>query len=186
MWEKTHFFPYIYSLCGHPVTCFPLALSIWPFSVAHYWGLGAPGWELFSFVLCTQLAQCEGLLLLNGCREEPLGLPALVLEAFPLSHTLPLALWFLSLQFHPYASNTFLGFLSFFMTALGLCCCTWAFSSCVELELLSSWGAPAQQGWCRGLVVPQHVGSSRARDWRHDPCIGRQILYHWATREALS
>ena len=27
-------------------------------------------------------------------------------------------------------------------------------------------------------------GSSQPRDWTHISCIGRQILYHWATREA--
>ena len=34
-----------------------------------------------------------------------------------------------------------------------------------------------------GLVALRHVGSSRARDRTHVPCIGRQILYHCATRE---
>jgi len=29
-------------------------------------------------------------------------------------------------------------------------------------------------------------GSSQPRDWTHVSCIGRQILYHWATREARS
>ena len=27
--------------------------------------------------------------------------------------------------------------------------------------------------------------SSRTKDWTHVSCMGRQILYHWATREAL-
>ena len=36
-----------------------------------------------------------------------------------------------------------------------------------------------------GLVAPQHVGSSRSRARTHVPCIGRQILNHCATREAL-
>ena len=36
-----------------------------------------------------------------------------------------------------------------------------------------------------GLVTPGHVGSSGIRDWTHVSCIGRQILYYWATREAL-
>ena len=37
-----------------------------------------------------------------------------------------------------------------------------------------------------GLVAPRHVGSSWIRDrtdWQVS-CIGRQFLYHWATREA--
>ena len=29
------------------------------------------------------------------------------------------------------------------------------------------------------------MGSSWTRDWTHVPYIGRQILYHWTTREAL-
>ena len=41
-----------------------------------------------------------------------------------------------------------------------------------------------QQLWCMGLVVPQHVGSSRTRDWTHVPCIGKRIC-HWTTREVL-
>ena len=34
-----------------------------------------------------------------------------------------------------------------------------------------------------GLVAPQHVESSRIRDWTRVPCIGRWILNHCATRE---
>ena len=34
------------------------------------------------------------------------------------------------------------------------------------------------------LVAPWHVGSSQIRDWTRVSCIGRQVLYHWATREA--
>ena len=37
--------------------------------------------------------------------------------------------------------------------------------------------------WHMGLVAPQHVGSSRARDWTHVSCIFREILNHWTTRE---
>ena len=57
------------------------------------------------------------------------------------------------------------------------------FSSCGSRALahrLSSGGAQT------GLVVPRHVWSSRIRDWTWVSCIGRQILYHWATREASS
>ena len=36
----------------------------------------------------------------------------------------------------------------------------------------------------RNLLAPRHVGSSQTRDPTHVSCIGRQILYHWATREA--
>ena len=36
---------------------------------------------------------------------------------------------------------------------------------------------------CMGLAVPWNVGSSWTRDQTRVPCIGRQILYYWATRE---
>ena len=39
--------------------------------------------------------------------------------------------------------------------------------------------------WRTGLVAPRHVGSSRARARTRVPCIGRRILNHCATREAL-
>ena len=34
-----------------------------------------------------------------------------------------------------------------------------------------------------GLVAPQRVGSSQTRDRTHVPCIGREILNYWTTRE---
>ena len=40
--------------------------------------------------------------------------------------------------------------------------------------------------WLTGLVAPRHVGSSQTRARTRVPCIGRQILNHCATREALS
>ena len=80
---------------------------------------------------------------------------------------------------------------------LGLCCCAWAFSSCSELEPLSSgaWAshchgfsrcrAQTQDRWLwhMGLVAPWHIESSQTRDWTCVPCIGRWILNHWTTRE---
>ena len=39
--------------------------------------------------------------------------------------------------------------------------------------------------WSTGLVVSQHVESSRTRDPNRDPCIGRQILNHWTTQGNL-
>ena len=47
----------------------------------------------------------------------------------------------------------------------------------------SNCGMRAQQLWCKGVVAPRHVGSSKTRDRTYVPCIGRQILNHWATRE---
>ena len=66
---------------------------------------------------------------------------------------------------------------------------------------LSRWGAQAlgvwasgvaayglcsagSELWCTGLAASQHVGSSRTRDRTGVPCIARQILNHWTTREA--
>ena len=45
--------------------------------------------------------------------------------------------------------------------------------------------AQAQQLWLTGPVTPRHVGSSQTRAGTCVPCIGRQILNHCATREAL-
>ena len=47
-------------------------------------------------------------------------------------------------------------------------------------------GSGAQVSSCgvRGLVAPKHVGSSRTWDQTRVSCIGRHVLYHWATREA--
>ena len=49
----------------------------------------------------------------------------------------------------------------------------------------SSCGTRAQQLWPAGFAVPQHVESSRTRARTRVPCIGRQILNHCTTREAL-
>ena len=39
--------------------------------------------------------------------------------------------------------------------------------------------------WLMGLVAPRHMGSSRTRARTRDPCTGRRILNHCATKEAL-
>ena len=101
------------------------------------------------------------------------------------------------------------------MSALGLSCCVRAFSSCGERgllfvvvrrlliavaslvvehgpqvhRLLQLWltgsRAQAQQLWRTGLVAPRRVGSSWTRTRTHVSCIGRRILNHCTTREAL-
>ena len=111
--------------------------------------------------------------------------------------------------------NKFILFIYLFLAALGLRCCVLAFSSCGEWGLLfvvvrglliavaslvverglqarrlqQLWlagsRAQVQQPWCTGLVAPRHVGSSWTRARTHVPCIGRRILNHCATREAL-
>ena len=61
------------------------------------------------------------------------------------------------------------------------------FSSCslwAQQSVFPSSRAQTQPLWCMGLVAPWHVGSSRTRDLTHVSCIGKWILYHWATWEA--
>ena len=59
----------------------------------------------------------------------------------------------------------------------------------VACRLQQSWlagsRAQAQQLWCRGLVAPWHVGSSRTRARTRVPCIGRRILNHCITRKYI-
>ena len=62
------------------------------------------------------------------------------------------------------------------------------FSSCgtqAQQLWLAGCRAQAQQLWRMGSVAPWHVGSSRTRAWTCIPCIGRWILNHCITREAL-
>ena len=59
------------------------------------------------------------------------------------------------------------------MAVLGLRFCARAFS------------VAASGGHSTGLVAPWHVGSSQTRARTRVPCVGRQILNHCATREAL-
>ena len=73
-----------------------------------------------------------------------------------------------------------------FLAVLGLCCCTGFSSRWLLLLWSTGFGAHGlQQLWLPSLAAPRHVGSSRIRDQTHVSCIGRWILYHWATREAL-
>ena len=48
------------------------------------------------------------------------------------------------------------------------------------------WGTWASVVVALGLVVPQHVESSRTRDQTYVPCIGRQILNYWTTSKILN
>ena len=68
------------------------------------------------------------------------------------------------------------------------------FSSFGEQGLWNVWAqslqlpgsrAQAQWFWHTGLGASQHVGSSQIRDQTHVSCTGRQILYHWASRDFL-
>ena len=55
-------------------------------------------------------------------------------------------------------------------------------SRCVGFSSCGTW---AQQLWLMGLAAPRPVGSSRTTARTRVPCLGRQILNHCATREAL-
>ena len=71
-------------------------------------------------------------------------------------------------------------------------CRVWAlwpagFSGCsTDAQYLPFPGsrAQAQDLWGTGLVALQLVGASRPRDQTCVSCIGKWVLYHWATREA--
>ena len=94
--------------------------------------------------------------------------------------------------------------MNYFLAVLGLHCCVWAFSVVVSggcspvvvhrlfiavASLVSEYrlqGARTQWLWHIGLVAMWHLGSSWTRDRTHGPCIGRQILNHWTTREVLN
>jgi len=99
-------------------------------------------------------------------------------------------------------------FLSLFLAVLGLRCCE-GFYLVVASEGYSWWRCPGlslqrlrmlqSAGFSRcgsrplehrrsmrdtGFVVPRHVVSSRTGDWTRVSCIGRRIIYPWATSEA--
>ena len=73
------------------------------------------------------------------------------------------------------------------------CCCCFVVKSCLTLcdsvncslpgSSVCSWDFPGKNiGW---IAISFSRGSSLNSDRTHVPCIGRQIVYHWATREAL-
>ena len=53
----------------------------------------------------------------------------------------------------------------------------------VAARLLCPWGFSRQEYWS-GLPFPSPGESSQIRDQTCISCLGRQILYHWTTREA--
>ena len=61
-------------------------------------------------------------------------------------------------------------------------------SRCVDFSSCGSRAPEQQAQWlrCMDSVAPRRVGSSQTRDLTRVSCIGRWILYHRATREALS
>ena len=58
--------------------------------------------------------------------------------------------------------------------------------SCIARSFFPVWvPREAPELWCTDSAAPRYVGSSWTRDWTGVSCIGREILYHSATREAL-
>ena len=110
----------------------------------------------------------------------------------------------------------FIYFIYLFLAASGLRCCARALNSCckwgplfiVVRRLLIAVASPAaehglqarrlqqlwhassraeaQYLWHTGPAAPRHAGSSRTRPRTCVPCVGRRILNHCATKEALS
>ena len=82
----------------------------------------------------------------------------------------------------------FNNFIYLFLVVLGLRCYTQPFSSCgvqaAHCVVTSLVEHGRQQLWHMGWATSRHVGSSWTRDRTRGSCIGRWILYHWATREA--
>ena len=64
------------------------------------------------------------------------------------------------------------------------CCRAWALRARASVGVAPGLWSTGSVVWHTGLVAPRCVGSSRTRNGIRVSCIGRWILYHWATREA--
>ena len=86
-----------------------------------------------------------------------------------------------------------------FLAALGLHCCVQALSSCrgyclaavyrlliALASLVAEHGLQSADSVVTAHAALWHVESSQTRDRTCDPCIGRRIPNHWATREVQS
>ena len=114
--------------------------------------------------------------------------PPTVQESSLLSTPCPVFIWLVWGDIYIYIK------IYLFLTVLSLCCCFRASSSFSYWGLLSSCGVQASCDggfsywgpWALGhvgLVALWNVESSWTRDGTCVPCIGRQILNHWTTRE---
>ena len=73
-----------------------------------------------------------------------------------------------------------------FLAAQSLPCCAWAFSSCSEQGLFSSCGGFSCCGAQALLPCTMWDPGSHTKDRTCIPCIGRQMLHDWTTREVPS
>jgi len=64
----------------------------------------------------------------------------------------------------------------------GLCCAMWDLLSWCTASLVVAYRLSSCGAWAY-LPCGMWELSSPTRDWTHIPCIARQILNHWATRE---
>ena len=73
------------------------------------------------------------------------------------------------------------------MTVLFIYGCTGSSLQSAGFSYCGAWALGLQTSVvvAPGLIAPWHVESSQSRDQTHVLCIGRQILIHSATREAL-
>ena len=72
------------------------------------------------------------------------------------------------------------------------CCCCLVTKLCLTLCELMDYGSPGssvrgilQTGILEWVAIPVSRGFSPPREWTWVSCIGRRVLYHWATREVL-
>ena len=81
-----------------------------------------------------------------------------------------------------------LKYLLFIYTIVLLLFSCWVVSNSFVIPWMVAHQAPLSNGISQARILEWIAiyfsrGSSWPRDWTHVPCIGKQILYHWATRE---
>ena len=74
-----------------------------------------------------------------------------------------------------------------------ICACVWVAQLCLTLTPWTVCSPPGffsvheiSQARLDGVAISFSRGSSWPRDWTHISHIGRRVLYHWPTREALN
>ena len=72
------------------------------------------------------------------------------------------------------------------------CCCCFVTKLCLTLCELMDYSSPGssvhgilQTRILEWVAIPVSRGFSPPREWTWVSCIGRRVLYHWATREVL-